>query len=368
MGDSLLSGWLDEQGSFDVVLMNPPFGAKIEAGYRTALGSRYTLATGKFDSCAVFVERGLSLLKTGGLLGIVLPHAITRSGGYAALRAAISAQTLCQVADAGSAFHGVNLEVVCACIGKGPAHGASFDLVDMRAPIARKLGGQDGVFLAGRPTIPLYVPRGIATGIVQKMEAIGTPLAKIASIGRGAGISARDPAIGNHRGIPVVRGRDLKRYGKLDPARLLALRGGSAKGLAKPALCIQNIASRITGTIVPQGFLPLDTVNVIDFSESDLDAYAMLAILNSRLANWYLANVLINHAALTVHLDAPTIGHLPVVVPEKSLATDLARMARSMMETSLAPDRVRSLNSEIDALVEQIYGFTGQLSDAIRIS
>ncbi len=366
VGDSLLAGWLDEQGGFDVVLMNPPFGAKIEAGYRKALGSRFDMAAGKFDSCAVFVERGLRLLKKGGLLGIVLPHAISRSGGYAALRAAIEAQCLCQVADAGSAFHGVSLEVVCVCIAKRPASGASYELVDMRGPIAKKLGVQDGAFLTGRPTIPLYVPRGVATGIVQKMEAAGTPLAKLASIGRGAGISARDPAIGNHRGLPVVRGRDIQRYGKLGPTGLLALlRGGGAKGLAKPTLCIQNIASRITGTIVPDGFLPLDTVNVIDFIESDLDIYSMLAILNSRLANWYLANVLINHAALTVHLDAPTIGHLPVVVPEKSAAMELARLARRSIETPQDAARSSSLSSEIDAIVEQIYGITGPQIGAI---
>jgi len=53
---------------FDVVVMNPPFGA-LSSGVKDALGKVYP--RGKNDLLAIFVERGLELLRPGGRLGAI---------------------------------------------------------------------------------------------------------------------------------------------------------------------------------------------------------------------------------------------------------------------------------------------------------
>ncbi len=53
---------------FDVVVMNPPFGA-LSAGTKTQLGKAYPRS--KNDLLAIFVERGLELMRTGGRLGAI---------------------------------------------------------------------------------------------------------------------------------------------------------------------------------------------------------------------------------------------------------------------------------------------------------
>ncbi|WP_295386122.1 hypothetical protein [uncultured Thiodictyon sp.] len=53
---------------FDVVVMNPPFGA-LSSGVKDALGKAYP--RGKNDLLAIFVERGLELLRPGGRLGAI---------------------------------------------------------------------------------------------------------------------------------------------------------------------------------------------------------------------------------------------------------------------------------------------------------
>lgn len=53
---------------FDVVVMNPPFGA-LAAGTKTQLGKAYPRS--KNDLLAIFVERGLELLRTGGRVGAI---------------------------------------------------------------------------------------------------------------------------------------------------------------------------------------------------------------------------------------------------------------------------------------------------------
>lgn len=53
---------------FDVVVMNPPFGA-LSAGTKTQLGKAYPRS--KNDLLAIFVERGLEMMRTGGRLGAI---------------------------------------------------------------------------------------------------------------------------------------------------------------------------------------------------------------------------------------------------------------------------------------------------------
>ena len=53
---------------FDVVVMNPPFGA-LSLGVKECLGKAYPLS--KNDLLAIFVERGLGLLRKGGRLGAI---------------------------------------------------------------------------------------------------------------------------------------------------------------------------------------------------------------------------------------------------------------------------------------------------------
>src|SRR5699024_224541 len=54
--------------TFDVVLMNPPFGA-LAQNTKQQLGRAYPVS--KNDLLAIFVERGLALMRTGGRIGAI---------------------------------------------------------------------------------------------------------------------------------------------------------------------------------------------------------------------------------------------------------------------------------------------------------
>jgi type I restriction enzyme M protein len=89
----------DQLGQFDVVLANPPFGAKIVAASRDTqaafdLGYKWKLnrATGRYTKSTelqtnvppqvLFIERLLSFARPGGRLGIVVPESLVSSVGY----------------------------------------------------------------------------------------------------------------------------------------------------------------------------------------------------------------------------------------------------------------------------------------------
>lgn len=60
-------------GGFDIIIGNPPYGAEISEGQKEFIKKNYKSATGRYDSYYYFIEKGIHLLKDGGLLGFIVP-------------------------------------------------------------------------------------------------------------------------------------------------------------------------------------------------------------------------------------------------------------------------------------------------------
>lgn len=314
---------------FDVVVGNPPYGAELSTDDKTFFQRFYRLGSGRQETTALFVERSARLLRAGGRLGLVVPHGLTRTGAYAECRRLLVTDLkLRALIDLGSAFPGVNLETM-AFVAERPTgvtaspalpwadhRPADVQLDTFRDGTLAPIGTQPLRFYLARPTMPIYVDAATG-GWVERIEEACERLQDVAQIRRGAGISANQEAIALRTGLPVVRGRDIRRYGDTDG--LLCLHGDyplrdryRKDVVAIPQIAFQNIASSVVATLLPPGCLPLDTVNVLDPDPRWEPGY-LLALLNSRLLEAYFRLVIANRAQLTLHLDTPTLGSLPVL-------------------------------------------------------
>ena len=89
-------------GGFDAVIGNPPY-IRIQTTGRTEIsyyGSRYKAAFGNYDIYCLFVEKGVNLLGSSGMLGFILPHRFFKTDYGAGLRAFIAdRQNLRQIID-----------------------------------------------------------------------------------------------------------------------------------------------------------------------------------------------------------------------------------------------------------------------------
>jgi len=84
-------------GSFDLIMTNPPFGARLPGQALAAAGFSVAGAAGgrtpaQLGSEVAFAERCLDLLRPGGLLGVVLPNGVLTNRGLAAARQALDAK------------------------------------------------------------------------------------------------------------------------------------------------------------------------------------------------------------------------------------------------------------------------------------
>ena len=66
--------WAD--GAPDAVILNPPWGGELSQVRHFYQQHGYTLATGQFDTADLFVERALTVLEPGALLGLILPETV----------------------------------------------------------------------------------------------------------------------------------------------------------------------------------------------------------------------------------------------------------------------------------------------------
>lgn len=63
------------QGGFDVIIGNPPWGAKVDSGAKKYLRAQFVYASeGKTDTYRYFYERAFSIVNTGGNIGFITPN------------------------------------------------------------------------------------------------------------------------------------------------------------------------------------------------------------------------------------------------------------------------------------------------------
>ena len=106
--NSLTSDWntlfpeIMENGGFDCVIGNPPYGAKLDKDEQKELKKLYKTASGKLDTYGLFIEKGVKLLNKDGLVGFIVPYTWLSIKQYTKLRKFLLEKDL---------FHIVNLPI-----------------------------------------------------------------------------------------------------------------------------------------------------------------------------------------------------------------------------------------------------------------
>lgn len=165
-GNSLASGSkLDAlNGKVDLILTNPPFGARFEqdwvkacCGANTPFFSGLKRTAANIDSELLFIDRNLTLLKDGGRLVIVVPDGVVSAKGIAALlrqRLATTCRLICVVELPAATFAqaGTRTKTTVVFLQKGvgkPRHGVLMATAD-------DLGYQ----VASRKGVQIKLPQG----------------------------------------------------------------------------------------------------------------------------------------------------------------------------------------------------------------
>ncbi len=389
---------------FDAVLGNPPWemlrgdrgAGEADAAQLTAFtraSGVYSLQSdGHANLYQLFLERALSLLRTGGRVGIVLPSGFASDHGCAALRRQVldrtQVDTFISIENRDGLFpihRGLKFLLIAATSGQATAtlpcrFGVrSPDVLDelpdsgvdpSSVAIPRSLVDQ---LTGDELAIPELRTRGdvaIASRIAFSFPALGDPAGWHVAFGRELNatedrmhfVEARPRAAAD---LPVIEGKlirpfvaDVAASRVHIPARTAARLLDPARTFSRSRLAYRDVASatnRLTliAAIVPANVVTTHTLFCLKRTarEIDDDEQAFLCgIFNSFVAN-YLVRLRVG-----THVTTSIIARLPVPIPPRDSAA-FRTIAELSIGLSAEPDDSVA-TAQLHARVARLYGLT----------
>ena len=372
-----------EKGGFDIVIANPPYGIKVS----TFNKNKYKHYDKQKNSASFFLELALKLGNKGSIFTYIVPKSLTFSEGWQSVRSLIlEKSSLKVIIDVSKAFEHVKLEqVIVICINKQTQNDYEFLTGESWNSKINIIGKSQRSLAKKLNTIPIYIDK-VKLSMLEKIGHNSVELQTISKTYRGLPLQS---SISRNGTVPILRGKNIKKYiiyGDLEKASLNPYHTNrkKVKELMNPKIVSQNIVAHvmnphdriiIMATFDKKGFITLDTVMNTFITNDNFSYQYILALLNSKLAEWYFYWIVYNRAIRTMHFDKYYMGKLPVkniTLDEQKPFIELVNKILNltdnkecMYHTELKR-KVKEYSNCIDYLIYKIYNLTEKEIETIE--
>jgi hypothetical protein len=372
------------EGGYDLCLGNPPY---VSSGLRGAaqhdrqrhveLKQRYSAtAQYKLNTYPLFVERGLELLRGGGVLGFVVPDSFLSGRFFTGMRHLLLRHTLLELTLIREDFweHGRVGQSVILFVRKEMApddHRIAVRVVPRVADLAQ---APTAAMTLGELTWgPLQRFRLIADAaeqtFVRDLEAgagsltlgdwVHTYSGLIARNGQRSILRSASPHLQGPWGPLLRSGREIDRYKLqwagdevcLDPEMIKS--GGHLAYYQGPKLLLRQTADCLRAVFDDRGYYCLNNIHLLVPRLHGMDLRTLLALMNSEPINRYYRAVTMEAGRLYAQVDLDLLAGLPLPPLSPETAEQLADLARA--RESAAPDEAALLERRIDEVVWRCY-------------
>jgi methylase of polypeptide subunit release factors len=363
-----------KNGGFDFIIGNPPYVTLTSADFDASESIYDQITKGPVNAATLMIGKSLDLLKENGILAFLLPKSILYVDSYAKLRNYLAHNTeILQIYDLGSKFKDVRGEQFILFVRKSIPNKESCIKVCVFKDKAKGLPEQSFITIKQDKLTsmgkfftfdsPAYYE------LVAKTSDIGMKLNDYVAgkIFRGLPIGGNHVA--NEKNLsgsePVIRGKDISKFRLkslpvMDKNLLDKQSKGKIESLKHRKVVLQNIFSAESGVIAvydSNKALTLDTVTNVIVEDDEKGKY-LLALLSSKLINFYIMYALFNRSRLTMHMDKSYLGSIPIIAnPNKGKLNKLVKIIDFLMKNEDIELR-KSKNREIDEIVYDIYYLT----------
>lgn len=377
---------LDQVGAgYDLCLGNPPYissglrgAAPADREHQQQLRRRYAgTAQYKLNTYPLFVERGLELIRPGGVLGFIVPDSFLAGRYFAGMRQLLLRHTLLELTLIREDFweHGRVGQSVILFVRKGPPPDSHQVLIKAANRVSE---------LASQPAVPVsraeltwgllerfrLLPDASERSFVQTMEAgagprglgdlLRTYSGLIARRGQESFLRSTNPELPGPWGRVLRSGREIDRYRLawagdevcLNPALIKS--GGHLPYYERPKLLLRQTADSLRACYDETGVYCLNNIHVLTPRVPDANLRTLLALINSAPVNRYYKAVTMETGRLYAQVDLDVLQSLPL--PPVSAEADSALASLAQARENAAPDEAASLDREIDEWVLRCYG------------
>lgn len=307
-----------EKGGFDVVIGNPPYGAKLDKETQNYLTKKYIQGGG--ETVISFTKLAYDfLLKEGGEFGFIIPKSFSFASNYKAIREFIL-NDIYKIIDCKKVWKEVLLEQIIFFFSKGK-NTESFisgilkdkDFIEL-GNISKETFNSFGFFLNGVTSQELEIGN--------KINKCDFYIKDIATNSRG-GIFQK--YISDREGnLKVLGGAEIQREGIVGIKGLIdetIIKNDEKSFIKENSILVQNIVAHIENPIEhikitacfpeDRNFAIVDTINQITFNEN-YNAKTFWLIFNSKLINWYTYRFILAKAIRTIHFDNSITNRIPI--------------------------------------------------------
>nr|BBH93170.1 hypothetical protein KTA_13690 [Thermogemmatispora argillosa] len=369
-----------EAAGFDAVIGNPPylFGEQRPQLARPYLEAAFSLARRQYDACWLFIEQGLKLTRPGGRFAFVVPDALLARDEARQARATLLREGLLRVYHCGPVFR--------ACVSAAVLvveRGAQPSLIACDVPAPASAG------LAGLPVLPVQT-RALCSrrrflddsrhrllvhvsdeeaALLARLEREGEPLGQYVHISRGEEIGKRH--VTTTGSLPILAGDNVARYYIAPPTRFVSALTKPTSFYQAPKIVVVKTGRRCVAALETAGLATMQSLYNLHLLDRRLSYEALLAILNSRLIDYYLYKTFTAYKRLFPQLNQTTLAALPLPRRLSAHQEPLIAAARAMMalqaqlaaarcgeERQLLEERRLQLEARINALVFDLYGLS----------
>ena len=308
-------------GGFDAVVGNPPY-FNLRSKDILKNSKDYSLLTnGVLNVVSLFIKKGIDLLVNDGCLGLIVPKSFLIRNSWKPTRDFILDYSLIEINDVGKQWKEVGLEQTIILVIKNPKQVktkilSKFILVN---EIPQTFFKENGSILTGLDDEKL--------SLIIKIETDSIHLKDISNMFRGITVHSSEYISEKQNNlVHVLGGTNVERFlikdgNKRKPNRFLKSKDPRAKKdiFNQKRIINQRVASsipKIIATIEDKHQPTDDTLNNIILNDENYFYEDIIAILNSDLITYYLRYAIINDSTLTVDLDRPYMGKIPIKNPK----------------------------------------------------
>jgi hypothetical protein len=372
-----------DDGGFDVVIGNPPYGADLEDTERKWLELKFKLRS--TDTAVLFMGLSTNLIKDGGIDGLIVPKPFVYSSTWREIRERLL-NGLKEIVDCGKVWKEVKLEQVVYFYSKSEeysSYGSSIRKgtnIEVLGKIDKDTFREFGFLLNGVSNKELNLGYKIKKDSFSMNDYVVNQRGAIYQ----KFVNSKPKSKFDYR---VLGGKQVSRYfvrpdvkGYIEKEKVK-----DVKAFIKPnSILAQRIVAHVErpiGHIIIMASLSKDLCNkdhiIVDTinqlaNKGKISSEFLVAILNSKIMSWYLYRFVFGKAIRTMQFDNPVTRNIPIKLPDKtkekkiaSLVNEMLSLKKQFNEESLIgrekerlERRIKDVDYEIDQEVYRLYDLT----------
>lgn len=381
-----------EKGGFDVIIGNPPYirPHNLEEKIKKYLWSESKTVKAKGDIYSAFIEKGITLLKDGGLIAFIVPHTWLSLKSFEDLREFILDNCCIKsiTFTPRKVFKDAQVETLffvfekCQLEKKRQKNKIYIQKINYEGEI-NKLGSKNQKTLYSSKIFDTST--GESLGVLNKVDFINTKLNDFINFFYGLK-TADDKTFltfepKNFKEYKkLIRRRDFSRYclryageyvcyrPDLMKKNKATARPGEPSRFEEPKLVIMDIAKKLVCTFDNEGYYVKDAL-ILKPKSVDTDLKYIAAIINSKLINfYYLQKFKVLSVAKNAFLDIP----IPKASPKEQaeiadLVEFMLNLQKEAQEMTSNTDKharlkieIEKLDEKIDQLIYKLYKLTDE--------